>query len=1478
MAKVVSDEILKLKIVVNGDEAQKRVLDLERANNQLANRISDLKNKEKELSSQRKKNPEEIAKIKSEINSLNKQIAKNREEIDLEIKSMDIMSLTVDQLRKRMNDLNFTMKHMDPNSAGYKASQEELGKLSNRLGELKNGSKNSSLSISALADKFNHYSGLAVAFAGALTGVALSMQQVIDINNKMADAMSAVEKTTGMTTKEVQELTRAFGDFDTRTSKIDLLKIGEIGGRLGIPKEEILEFVREVDKAYVALGDSFSGGVDKVAESIGKIAGLYKETKGQGIAISINEIGSALNELGAAGAASEENIAEFAKRVGALPEALKPSITDAMALGAAFEESGIDAERGGTAYTNFISTAAKETKKFAEVMRLSEKQVKDLINSNPTEFFLKFSEGMKGMDGTDVARVLDYLKLGDQYVKSIVGAASENTERFRNTMALSAQAAADATSLQQEFDKVNNNSAAIYDKVRKKFVAIFTSDAVAKALNWIISTVGKMIGAVEDADGKVTAFRNTLLFFVKILTIVSAAMFTNNLLMGTYNTLLTTVRDKVLGLTIVEKARNVVNSLGNVIATTTRALLWLLAAGYSLLTGNIAGATFAMRGFSAAIMANPIGAIITLVTALGTALYFYKQRQDEAREAARRNAEEMNRFGNIQKETMEKGRIAVDQFKESTELLIRIMKSNIATTEQKKKAYEALIKLHPELADQANKEYIWTNKMADAYENLAYKIELAARAKARVDARKSIYNEIEEDRISIIKNEDKVKKEQDIRNAKRAKNAENLKKAQNGRLGAYDGPAMVATSQNEEISKKDFTEHNKEVEKRQRMYNNNVLLKKLSNDDQVKINELLKKLKSATGNEKKYLQMELDSYYPTEISETPVKSNYKIPQEKEPKEKKSKAEIEAERAQKKYENEREKILKTSETYNQRMAELEAERIRYAAELQRDGYEKERDLITAEQEKTLAALEKKKVSEKDFEQIHNMIAKEKDDMKVKLQEVELQWKQENARISALQEQEKSLSNLKLLKINEKYLMENYKKEEEAMEQRLGLVDREKNKKIASLDSVNLQKLFLKSEGYTDENLRKIKTWEEGRSAIEKFYQQKRLEEQLSFLKKTIIEFNVAATINPIALTPEQIKKIEEYQTKIAELTAEITKLKKGDDTDTQKNSIGSKLGSIGGQTDILGLNAEQWEAMFTKTDKLADNIQKVGAAIQVAKNMFSMYSSFVQANEQRMLQQYEFASKQKQTRLDKQLKAGLITQEEYKKGTLANEKELDRKKAEIEYKQAKRQRAMQIADTIANTAMSIMSIWAQVPKYDFGATAAILSGVVGALGAFQIATIMSQPLPQVPGAEDGFYPVIRQQDNKMFRARRKRSETGIYDEPTMLVGEAGKSFPELVVSGTDLQRVDPEITNMFMKDIARVKGYEQGLYPNMPPSSSSNREDLDLKLLEAINKYTDTMDKIQKYGISAKIEKNAQNGKESYEMQNEYLDLVNRNKH
>lgn len=91
-------------------------------------------------------------------------------------------------------------------------------------------------------------------------------------------------------------------------------------------------------------------------------------------------------------------------------------------------------------------------------------------------------------------------------------------------------------------------------------------------------------------------------------------------------------------------------------------------------------------------------------------------------------------------------------------------------------------------------------------------------------------------------------------------------------------------------------------------------------------------------------------------------------------------------------------------------------------------------------------------------------------------------------------------------------------------------------------------------------------------------------------------------------------------------------------------------------------------------------------------------------------------------LDKKLKTGQINQETY-----------DKKLAEIQEKAAKREKAFAVASTIINTAAAIMGIWKDFPKVDFGITAAIMSGVVGALGAAQVAAILATPTQTSSGS-------------------------------------------------------------------------------------------------------------------------------------------------
>jgi len=75
------------------------------------------------------------------------------------------------------------------------------------------------------------------------------------------------------------------------------------------------------------------------------------------------------------------------------------------------------------------------------------------------------------------------------------------------------------------------------------------------------------------------------------------------------------------------------------------------------------------------------------------------------------------------------------------------------------------------------------------------------------------------------------------------------------------------------------------------------------------------------------------------------------------------------------------------------------------------------------------------------------------------------------------------------------------------------------------------------------------------------------------------------------------------------------------------------------------------------------------------------------------------------------------------------KQLEKKRLQEEQKQAKARKAFALADIQINTAAAIMSIWYQVPKFDFGVSAAAMTAFVAGLGALQTAAVLAQPIPK-----------------------------------------------------------------------------------------------------------------------------------------------------
>lgn len=462
---------------------------------------------------------------------------------------------------------------------------------------------------------------LLTGFFGQLTGMAKdSVGELLEIS----DAMTGVEKTSGLAAEKVRELWNDFDALDTRTGKKELLDIAQIGGRLGITdKDQLREFTEEIDKIYVALGDSFQGGLEAVTTKVGKLKNLFEETKEQNYGEALNAIGSALNELGANGTASEENISDFATRIGQLPGALKPTISQTLGLGAAFEESGIDAEIAASGYSRFMSVAGTNVEAFAKQMRMSAEEAKALFETKPEEFFLKFAQSMKGLGAEGTAEVLKGLKLNTLEVQKAVGAAGDNADRFRELMSLAGEAMEEGTSIQEEFNKVNNNTAAIWEKIKKVWKETFTSDLVQGFFSYIVQALGWLTGVTQEAGDGVKVFRERIAFLLKTIGVCTAAVVSYKAAVSIAAVATKEAWQQSLLYNAALKVKTALMQTG-------RGVMLLYAAAKAKWTGNVQRATEAMSAFNAIMKANPWGLLAAAIGAGVTAMALFNREQKQA--------------------------------------------------------------------------------------------------------------------------------------------------------------------------------------------------------------------------------------------------------------------------------------------------------------------------------------------------------------------------------------------------------------------------------------------------------------------------------------------------------------------------------------------------------------------------------------------------------------------------------------------------------------------------------------------------------------------------------------------------------------------------------------------------------------------------------------------------------------------------------
>ena len=341
----------------------------------------------------------------------------------------------------------FTPVGVEAQVKGLGSFLRDMGKMDNSIQDTADRSERGGSRIGKLGGKFASL-GKAAATA-AVTGIAAvgaittavgvgSLKAAIDYES----AFAGVVKTTdglvdefGDLTEAGQEISDGFRDMakEVPLAVEELLGIGELGGQLGIEKDNLVEFTEVI----AAMGVSTNLTTEAAATGFAQLANVMGTTEKYGSS-AFSRLGSTIVALGNSSATTESDILSFAQRMAGASKVAGVTDADMLGISAAFTSVGIQAQAGGTAVSKVfldMNKAAFEGGSAMEIFASTAGIEADNFGAAWEEdagaVFGEFVTGL-GLAGDDAITILDELGIKDsQAVRaflSLAGAGDLVTE------------------------------------------------------------------------------------------------------------------------------------------------------------------------------------------------------------------------------------------------------------------------------------------------------------------------------------------------------------------------------------------------------------------------------------------------------------------------------------------------------------------------------------------------------------------------------------------------------------------------------------------------------------------------------------------------------------------------------------------------------------------------------------------------------------------------------------------------------------------------------------------------------------------------------------------------------------------------------------------------------------------------------------------------------------------------------------------
>lgn len=522
----------------------------------------------------------------STIEKKQKNSVLSAKELDKVLLSLKTASL--ENLQKAAAQLQEELSETERDAEKYVEKSMDLRRVNEQINEVKRSWQEHDNQIVATIKRLTSY---VLVYAG-FNEVVGRIKQLYQANLQLSDSLADIEKTTGLSTESVAELSREIDSIDTRTAQQELHDLAYEAGKLGISaKEDVLGFVKAGNQLLVALGEDL-GGAEAVRQLM-KVNAILGETQKLGVEKALLATGSAINEISQTSRASAGPIVDVVNRIGAIGEAAGLSMSDLIALAGTLDALGQHAEMGGTALNTFISTLTSNTTEVAQAVGLSDDYLKNLIEQGKTiQAVIAVFEKMNAMGGLDVlAPIMKDLGSDGERIKQVLVTLSSGVDELKAQVFTSSRAFKEATSVTDEYNIKNENAMAIMQRMGNAIKESFINSGFVEWLTDVLRYIASIPNRFERGETSIRLMAVALQVLVGVMIATSSA---------------------------VQKAS------ANIVLFTK-----MVKAG----TASVNIFKIAWQWLSKAMMSNPLGWVVLGFTALTSAITYFKKSVDEATKA-----------------------------------------------------------------------------------------------------------------------------------------------------------------------------------------------------------------------------------------------------------------------------------------------------------------------------------------------------------------------------------------------------------------------------------------------------------------------------------------------------------------------------------------------------------------------------------------------------------------------------------------------------------------------------------------------------------------------------------------------------------------------------------------------------------------------------------------------------------------------------